>query len=69
MSYFDRKKFFEKEIELAKIVLLTKPDDQKQKDRLAHAALKIGKIELAEQYGTSEKLKNLIADEKRRAKI
>jgi hypothetical protein len=69
MKYFNITKFFEAEIELAKTILSYRPDDQKQKDRLAHAALKLGKMELAEQYGTSEKLKDLIADEKRRTKL
>lgn len=61
MEKFNVEAFFRREIELAKNLLAINPNDQKQRDRLAHSALKLGDLETAIKYGTSEKLKQLIA--------
>jgi len=54
---FNKEAFAKAEIELGLQNLKLDPTDQKQKDRIAYWAIKIGDTKLAKKYSTSPKMK------------
>lgn len=57
---FNIRQYGEREIELGLSILAKRPDDRVQHDRVCYWALKLGKMELAEQHAKSPKMKAML---------